>query len=148
MEPGYNELPRDWQNLFAITRFRYIEVLSHILYFTEVKTIFRYMEVPQYFSTRVKGQWRIYTFREWAEGGGGEGGGSHPDHPDPEIRGGGGLKFFSALRTSVWSKNNRGERGPPGFSPGSATEGYCLTQFTYTTAFRKDPLKCSITTLI
>ena len=32
------------------------------------------MEVPQYFSTRVKGQWRIYTFREWAEGGGGKGG--------------------------------------------------------------------------
>ena len=33
----------------------------------------------------------------------GVGGGSHPD---PEIRGGGGLKiFFSALRASVWSKN-------------------------------------------
>ena len=26
------------------------------------------MEVPQYFFTRVKGQWRIKTFREWAEG--------------------------------------------------------------------------------
>ena len=36
--------------------------------------------------------------------GGGGGGG---DHPDPEIRGGGRLlkKFFSAVRTSVWSKN-------------------------------------------
>ena len=38
-----------------------------------------------------------------------------PDHPDPEIRGGGaGLKkkFFSALRASVWSKTKGG--GPPG----------------------------------
>ena len=74
------------------------------------------------------------------------------DHPGPEIReeegGGGGLNFFSALRTSVWCKNKRGKSGPPGFSPGSATEGYCLTQFTYTTAFRKEPLKCSRTTLI
>ena len=50
-------------------------------------------------------------------GGGGGGWGSHPDHPDPEIREGGGLKFFSALRTSVWSKNNRGERDPPGLLP-------------------------------
>ena len=32
VEPRYNEGPRDWQNLFAIKRFRYIEVLScHIL---------------------------------------------------------------------------------------------------------------------
>ena len=28
----YNEVPRDWQNAFAITRFRYIEVLFHIFY--------------------------------------------------------------------------------------------------------------------
>ena len=99
MEPGYNELPRDWQNLFAITRFRYIEVLSHILYFTEVKTIFRYMEVPQYFSTRVKGQWRIYTFREWAEGGGGggEGGGW----------GGGGWGVVGAGRVGQSSRPSR-----------------------------------------
>ena len=36
--------------------------------------------------------------------GGGRGGGGHPD---PEIRGGAGLRkcFFSALRSSVWSKN-------------------------------------------
>ena len=33
VEPRYNEGPRDWQNLFAITRFRYIEVLFHIFYY-------------------------------------------------------------------------------------------------------------------
>ena len=42
------------------------------------------------------------------------GGGSHPD---PEFRGGPGLKeFFSALRASVWSKNKGGgqaSRAPP-----------------------------------
>ena len=30
VEPQYNEGPRDWQTLFAITRFRYIEVLFHV----------------------------------------------------------------------------------------------------------------------
>ena len=29
VEPRYNEVPRDWQNMFAITRFRCIEVLFH-----------------------------------------------------------------------------------------------------------------------
>ena len=33
VEPRYNEVPRDWQNVFAITRFRYIEVLFHIFYY-------------------------------------------------------------------------------------------------------------------
>ena len=33
MEPRYNEGSRDWQNLFAIKRFRYIEVLFHIFYY-------------------------------------------------------------------------------------------------------------------
>ena len=33
VEPRYNEVLRDWQNLFAITRFRYIKVLLHIMYF-------------------------------------------------------------------------------------------------------------------
>ena len=32
-EPRYNEGPRDWQNLFAITRFRYNKVLSDISYY-------------------------------------------------------------------------------------------------------------------
>ena len=32
MEPQFNEGPRGWQDLFAITRFRYIEILSHIFY--------------------------------------------------------------------------------------------------------------------
>ena len=32
VEPRYNEGPRDWQNMFVITRFRYIEVLFHIFY--------------------------------------------------------------------------------------------------------------------
>ena len=46
------------------------------------------------------------------------GGGGHPDWD----RGRGALKkiFFSALRTSVWSKN-KGGPGTPGPSPGSAT---------------------------
>ena len=32
MEPRYNEGRRGWQNLFVITRFRYMEVLFHIFY--------------------------------------------------------------------------------------------------------------------
>ena len=81
-------------------------------------------------------------------GGGGEGG-SHPDHPDPEIREKGAVSnFFRPFGPQFGLKIKGGERGPPDFSPGSATEGYCLTQFTYTTAFRKEPLKCSRTTLI
>ena len=31
--PRYDEVPRDCQNLFALTRFRYIEVLFHIFYY-------------------------------------------------------------------------------------------------------------------
>ena len=31
MKPRYNEGPRDYQNLFAIPRFRYIDVLSLLL---------------------------------------------------------------------------------------------------------------------
>ena len=31
VEPRYNEGPRDWQNLLATTRFRYIEVRFHII---------------------------------------------------------------------------------------------------------------------
>ena len=42
MEPRYNEVPRDWQNVFAITRFRYIEVLSIYFNITGVKKIVRY----------------------------------------------------------------------------------------------------------
>ena len=33
LEPRYNEGSTDWQNMFAITRFRYIEVLFHIFYY-------------------------------------------------------------------------------------------------------------------
>ena len=33
VEPGFNKGPRDHQNLFAITRFRYITVLFHIFYY-------------------------------------------------------------------------------------------------------------------
>ena len=32
VEPRYEKVPRDWQNLFAITRFHYIEVLFHMFY--------------------------------------------------------------------------------------------------------------------
>ena len=28
--PRYNGVPRDWQNLFAKTKFRYVEILFHI----------------------------------------------------------------------------------------------------------------------
>lgn len=31
VEPWYNKVPRNWQNLFAKTRFRYIGVLFHII---------------------------------------------------------------------------------------------------------------------
>ena len=43
-------------------------------------------------------------------------------HPDPEIRGGGGVskKIFLALQASVWS-NNKGGPAPLGTSPRSAT---------------------------
>ena len=42
--PRYNEGLRDWQNLFAITRFRYIEVLFQIFYYYWGKEIVRYTE--------------------------------------------------------------------------------------------------------
>ena len=60
VETRRNEEPRDWQNLFARTRFRYIEVLFHLFYcyrgkenrssyaglrYIEVRDI----EVPRYF---------------------------------------------------------------------------------------------------
>ena len=34
VEPRYIQGPRDWQNVFAITTFRYIEVLFHIFYYS------------------------------------------------------------------------------------------------------------------
>ena len=37
VEPGHNQVPRDWQNLFAKTRFRYIQVLFHILYYSSLR---------------------------------------------------------------------------------------------------------------
>ena len=48
----YNEGPSDWQNLYAITRFRYFEVLFHIFYYCwskENHSLYRelrYIEVP------------------------------------------------------------------------------------------------------
>ena len=44
-EPRYNEDPEDWQTVFAIMRFHYMEVLFHI-YFTipGEKKIVRYTE--------------------------------------------------------------------------------------------------------
>ena len=45
MEPRYHEKPKDWQNAFAMTRFRYMEVLLFIYFtITGVKKIFRYTE--------------------------------------------------------------------------------------------------------
>ena len=46
MEPQYNEGPRDGQNLFAITRFRYIEVDFHIFCYywsKENLSLYRYI---------------------------------------------------------------------------------------------------------
>ena len=54
IKPQYNpytERPRDWQNLFAVTRFRYIEVLIDIFYYywgKENRSLYRglrYIEV-------------------------------------------------------------------------------------------------------
>ena len=45
MEPRCNEGSRDFQNVFAIGGFRYIEVLFHIFYYYRgVKKIVRYTE--------------------------------------------------------------------------------------------------------
>ena len=45
MDPKYHEKPSDWQNVFAMTRFRYMEVLLFIYFtITGVKKIFRYTE--------------------------------------------------------------------------------------------------------
>ena len=45
MEPRYHEKPKDWQNAFAMTRFRYMEVLLFIYFtITGVKKMFRYTE--------------------------------------------------------------------------------------------------------
>ena len=33
VEPRYNTGPKDWQNVFAVARFRYIKVLLHIFYY-------------------------------------------------------------------------------------------------------------------
>ena len=33
VEPQYNKVPRDRQNLFAITKFHYIKVLFHMFYY-------------------------------------------------------------------------------------------------------------------
>ena len=44
VEPRYEKVPRDWQNLFAITRFCYIEVLFHVLLLLGVKKIVCYTE--------------------------------------------------------------------------------------------------------
>ena len=41
VEPRYNEGSRDWQNLFAIKRFRYMELLFHMFYCTVEKKIVR-----------------------------------------------------------------------------------------------------------
>ena len=42
MQLRHNKGPRDWQNEFAIPRFRYIEVLFHIIRYTEEFVISRF----------------------------------------------------------------------------------------------------------
>ena len=55
VEPRFNEGSRDWQFLFAIRRFRFIEVLFHIFYYywgKENRSLYRgrrYIETPLYF---------------------------------------------------------------------------------------------------
>ena len=44
VEPRYNEGPREWQNFFAIPKFRYIKVLSTCLTITGVKKIVCFTE--------------------------------------------------------------------------------------------------------
>ena len=45
VDPRYHEKSSDWQNMFAMTRFRYMEVLLFIYFpITGVKEIFRYTE--------------------------------------------------------------------------------------------------------
>ena len=44
VEPRFNKGPRDWQNVFAISRFHHIKVLFHISYYDWVKKIIRYSE--------------------------------------------------------------------------------------------------------
>ena len=67
MEPRYNERSRDWQILFAITRFRYIEVLFHIFYYywgKENRSLYRghrcikvhYIEFPLYNKKAISGK--------------------------------------------------------------------------------------------
>ena len=59
VETRYNDLARDWQHLFAMKRFRYIEVLFHIFYYywgEGNRSLYRglryievcYIEVPLY----------------------------------------------------------------------------------------------------
>ena len=72
---------------------------------------------------------------------GGRGGG----HPDPDIRGGGGLatkNFFSALRASFWSEN-KGRPGPPEPLPWIRLSTYffpnkasCAMTYTHATPLR------------
>ena len=33
VKPEYNKVPSDWQNLYAVTSFRYIKVLFHMFYY-------------------------------------------------------------------------------------------------------------------
>ena len=58
MKPPYNEGPRDLQNMFIITRYRYIKVLFHAFDYywgKENRSVYRglryievrYIEVPQ-----------------------------------------------------------------------------------------------------
>lgn len=48
VETQYNEGSRNYQNLFSITRFCYIEVHCKIFYYYWVKKIIRYIKVPLY----------------------------------------------------------------------------------------------------
>ena len=53
--PRYNEGLRDWQNLFAVKRFRYIEVLFQKFIITGVKKLFVIPRTPLYRGSLYRG---------------------------------------------------------------------------------------------
>ena len=75
MEPRSNEGSSDWHNLFAITRFRYIEVVSHIFFCywdKENRSLYRgfryievrYIEVPLYWDKENLSLYRGFRYIE------------------------------------------------------------------------------------
>ena len=71
VEPQYNKVPLDWQNLFAVPWLRCIKILFHIFYYywgQENRSLLRglryievcYIEAPLYMTVTVLG--RVHTY--------------------------------------------------------------------------------------